>query len=84
MPGALTFPHGVQTSGPWDPWEASDQRKKFLVYQHGGGRVQNAGPWDPWLPGVENSRLFAQCAQGTVHPPSMAVGTSGCTYMFAC
>ena len=24
--------------------------------------VQNSGPWDPWLPGVENSRLFAQPA----------------------
>ena len=22
--------------------------------------MQNSGPWTPWLPGVENSRLFAQ------------------------
>ena len=51
--------HGVQNSGPWDPWQASD-KKKSLVYQQGGCRVQNSGPWDPWLPVMENSRLFAQ------------------------
>ena len=27
--------------------------------------VQNAGPWDPWLPGVGNSRLFAQHRHST-------------------
>ena len=30
-------------------------------------RVQNAGPWGPWLPGVENSRLFAQRAHSGAH-----------------
>ena len=27
--------HGVQNSGPWDPWQASDEKKKFLVHQQG-------------------------------------------------
>ena len=27
--------HGVQNSGPWDPWQASDYKKKTLVYQQG-------------------------------------------------
>ena len=53
---------GVQNSGPWDPWQASDLKKKSLVYQQGGCRVQNSGPWDPWLPVVENSGLFTQRA----------------------
>ena len=26
---------GVQNSGPWDPWQASDYNKKSLVYQQG-------------------------------------------------
>ena len=33
--------------------------------------VRNSGPWDPWLPGVENSRLFAQ---RTVRPLEGAEG----------
>ena len=45
--------HGVQNSGPWDPWQASH-------YQQGGCRVQHSEPWDPWIPVVENSRLFTQ------------------------
>ena len=61
--------HGVPNSGPWDPWQASDLKKKSLVYQQGGGRVQNSGPWDPWLPVVENSRLFAQRAHSAQYAP---------------
>ena len=26
---------GVQNSGPWDPWQASDEKKRYLVYQQG-------------------------------------------------
>ena len=108
---------GVQSSGPWDPWQASDYNKnnprctsrgavgcriqdpgtrgyrwwKTAHFSHSvctapiitlfipgtplqtppppyrsvhdpfkTASVQNSGPWDPWLPGVENSRLFAQ------------------------
>ena len=36
--------HGVQNSGPWDPWQASD--KLFLVYQPGlsGAEFRTLGP----------------------------------------
>ena len=27
--------HKVQNSGPWDAWQASGLKKKFLVYQQG-------------------------------------------------
>ena len=51
--------HGVQNSEPWDPWQASDEKKNPWRTSR-GCRVQNSGPWDPWLPVVENSRLFEQ------------------------
>ena len=50
----------VQTSGPWVPWQASEEEKKTPWCTSRSCRVQNSGPWVPWLPGVENSRLSAQ------------------------
>ena len=59
----------VQNSGPWDPWQASDLKKKNLPGTSRGCRVQNSGPWDPWPPVVENSRLFARRAHSAQTPP---------------
>ena len=38
----------VQNSGLWDPWQASDQKKKFLVYQQGlqGAEFRTLGPME--------------------------------------
>ena len=57
---------GVQNSGPWDPWQASD----YPWCTSRGCRVQSSGPWDPWLPVVKNSRLFAQRAVRPHNPQS--------------
>ena len=45
--------HPLQTASP--------HRSVHDPFKTASG-VQNPGPWDPWLPGVENSRLFAQRA----------------------
>ena len=50
--------HGVQNSGPWNLWPASDFKKNPGVPAGAVGcRVHNPGTW---LAVVKNSRLFTQ------------------------